>query len=289
MKTPTCRRPCLRPVRRSRPNPDKSAAATSRVSARRARDRDMGELFQRELEGVEVLRLYSRLSSEQQSKIFSAARASGSCSRPMWRRHRLPCRAFATSSIRGWRESAVTVSAAAYSGCPSRPYRAPAPTSARDAAAGWGGAVLRLYSQDDFEQRAALHRAGGSAHQSRGAAVAPGGGRLGEARDSLSRSTRFSGARRRLSAAARAAGARHGPAHYPPWPSHGAAAARPALARALLESKRFRAEGECWPSSPGRACRMFALPERRPRCSEIRREIRPARRLRRQQVQIFHR
>ncbi len=71
------------------------------------------------------------------ARYFSAARGSASCWRPMWPRLRLPCPAFARSSIPDWRASAATARAAACSGCPSSPSRGPAPTSARAAAAGW--------------------------------------------------------------------------------------------------------------------------------------------------------
>ena len=98
---------------------------------------------------VEVLPLYSRLSWEQQQKIFqrgapAADRARDQRGRDLDHRtwHPQP------SSTRVWRASAATVCAAGCSGCRSSRCRRRAPSSAKAAAAASApGLCLRLYRQ----------------------------------------------------------------------------------------------------------------------------------------------
>ena len=67
----TCRRRCSRRIGTSRPRRVRSARATCWCSCpASARSATSAELLERELPEVEVLTLYSRLSWEQQSKIF---------------------------------------------------------------------------------------------------------------------------------------------------------------------------------------------------------------------------
>ena len=68
-----CRRPCSRPIRRSPPTPGRDRPGDVLVFLPGEREiRDVAELLERELEpSVEVLTLYSRLSWEQQSRIFN--------------------------------------------------------------------------------------------------------------------------------------------------------------------------------------------------------------------------
>ena len=190
--------------------------------------RDVAELLERELQSsVEVRPLYSRLSWEQQSKIFT---------RGARQRIVLATNVAETSvTVPGIRAVIDSGLARVSRYSPrNRLQRLPIePVSRASAEQRKGrcgrigpGLCLRLYSQEDFEARASFHRTRGAAHQSRGAAAAPGCRRIGRGGAlSVHRSSGCARAERRLSAAAGVAGARCRAAHHAPRPLHGPPAA----------------------------------------------------------------
>ena len=209
--------------------------------------RDVAELLERELERVEVLPLFSRLSWEQQSKIFkrgprSKDRARDQCRGNLHhgtghsRGHRLRTRAHQPL------QSAQPLAAAAHrAGVARERGTAQGPLRSHR-----GRAVRATVFPGGVRGAARVHRAGGAAHESRGAPAAPGRGRPGRGGDiSLHRSARVARPHRRLSRAAGARGARCGAVHHQPRAGDGAAAiGSAARARAPREpalSRRKRA------------------------------------------------
>ncbi|HMK87312.1 MAG TPA: ATP-dependent RNA helicase HrpA, partial [Steroidobacteraceae bacterium] len=208
--------------------------------------RDVAEVLERELEGIEVLMLFSRLSWEQQSKIF----------RPGARPRIVLATNVAETSITVPRIRAVIDSGLArvsryspHSRLQRLPIEAISRASAEQRKGRCGrvgpGVALRLYSQEDFEQRPEftepeVKRTNLAALLLRMAADG-----LGEAESfpfidppdprSLADGYRLLQELQALDAERRIT-------------SRGRAMARlpldPRLARALLESQRFRAEGE---------------------------------------------
>ncbi len=188
--------------------------------------RDVAELLERELSGVDVLPLYSRLSWEQQSRIFK---------RGARRRIVLSTNVAETSiTVPGIRAVIDSGLARISRYSPrSRLQRLPIePVSRASADQRKGrcgrigaGLCLRLYSQAGLRGAPGVHRARDPAHQSRGAAVAPGRGRVGRCRDiSLHRCAGHACVERRLPAAAGAAGVERGTPHHGPGTRDGATA-----------------------------------------------------------------
>ena len=207
--------------------------------------RDVADLLERELEGVEVLPLFSRLSWEQQSKIFK---------RGPRQRIVLATNVAETSiTVPGIRAVIDSGLARISRYSPrNRLQRLPIePVSRASAEQRKGrcgrigaGLCVRLVFARGFRGASRIHRARSAAHESRGAAAAPGGGRPGRGGDfPVHRSARIACARRRLSVAARARGARRRAAHHQPRARDGAPAARstaragPAREPATIEPK----------------------------------------------------
>ena len=159
--------------------------------------RDVGELLQRELRSaVEVLELYSRLSWDQQSKIFQR----GSRQRVVLATN-VAETSITVPGIRSVIDSGLA-RISRYS-----PRSRPATAAHRAHLAGQRrsaqgplrplgtGFVPAAVRRRGFRRTQPLHRAGDTAHESGRAAAAPGGGRLGRGGElPLSRCPRFAGA-----------------------------------------------------------------------------------------------
>ena len=130
--------------------------------------RDTAEALARlDLPGVELLPLYARLSAAEQHRVFAPHPgrrivlatnvAETSLTVPGHRRRR---------SIPARPASPATTGAPRCSASRSRRSRRRRPPSGPAAAAGWRpGTCIRLYSEEDFDARPGVHRAGDPAHE----------------------------------------------------------------------------------------------------------------------------
>ena len=99
-------------------------------------------------------------------RVRTRTAAGGSCWPPTWPRRRSPCRASSASSTRARPASPATTGARRCSGSRSRPI---SQASANQRAGRCGrvapGTCIRLYSEEDFDGRPRVHRAGDPAHE----------------------------------------------------------------------------------------------------------------------------
>ncbi len=120
--------------------------------------RDVGELLERELgTRVEVLSCIRACPGSSRARSFSAARGSASCSRPMWPRPRSRCPASAPSSTPGLARISRYSARNRLQRLPIEPVSRASADQRKGRCGRLGaGLCMRLYSQEDFEQRAAF-------------------------------------------------------------------------------------------------------------------------------------